>query len=226
MYKADLWRLCKLYIHGGVYADVDLVPHINLEYFDKDVSFYSCISAINRNSIFQAFMMNYKPKSELIYIMLLSFLLNNPQNFCNGPTFDMFNVLQYNIHEPIQPFKKYTIETLKLEIKIGSSSHNEKRINLFYFPIKDYDIQIKPSEYKDTFEFSVKNNILNVKRIDSNEGWGHDHSCELIIKTKEVIYLFDERPGPHTNWATSAVYNEDFKILDSRDMDYFHNGGW
>ena len=26
MYKADLWRLCKLYIHGGVYADVDLVP--------------------------------------------------------------------------------------------------------------------------------------------------------------------------------------------------------
>jgi len=226
MYKADLWRLCKLYINGGVYADVDLVPHINLEYFDKDVSFYSCISAISRNSIFQAFMVNYKPKSELIYIMLLSFLLNNPQNFCNGPTFDMFNVLQYNIHEPIQPFRKYTIETLKLEIKIGSSSHNEKRINLFYFPIKDYDIQIKPSEYKDTFEFSVKNNILNVKRIDSNEGWGHNHSCELIIKTKEVIYLFDERPGPNTNWATSAVYYDDCKILDSRDMDYFHNGGW
>jgi len=25
MYKADLWRLCKLYINGGVYADVDLV---------------------------------------------------------------------------------------------------------------------------------------------------------------------------------------------------------
>lgn len=226
MYKADLWRLCKLYINGGVYADVDLVPHINLEYFDKDVSFYSCISAISRNSIFQAFMINYKPKSELIYIMLLSFLLNNPQNFCNGPTFDMFNVLQYNIYEPIQPFRKYTIETLKLEIKIGSSSHNEKRINLFYFPLKDYDIQLKPSGYNDTFEFSVINNILNVKRIDSNEGWGHNHSCELVIKTKEVVYLFDERPGPNTNWATSAVYHEDFKILDSRDMDYFHKGGW
>ena len=226
MYKADLWRLCKLYINGGVYADVDLVPHFNLEYLDKDVTFYSCMSAINRNSIFQAFMMNYKQKSGLIYIMLLSFLLNNPQNYSNGPTFDMFNVLQYNIHEPIQPFKKYTIETLKLEIKIGPSSQNEKKINLFYFPLKEYDIQIKHSGYDDMFEFSVKNNILNVKRIDINEGWGHHHSCELIIKSKEVIYLLDERPGPNTNWATSAVYYDDFKILDSRDMDYFHNGGW
>jgi len=53
MYKADLWRLCKLYIHGGVYADVDLVPYINIDNLDKDITFYSCISDSN-DGIFQA----------------------------------------------------------------------------------------------------------------------------------------------------------------------------
>ena len=36
MYKADLWRLCKLYINGGVYADVDLVPHLNINNLNKN----------------------------------------------------------------------------------------------------------------------------------------------------------------------------------------------
>ena len=30
MFKADLWRLCKLYIYGGVYADIDLVPYTSI----------------------------------------------------------------------------------------------------------------------------------------------------------------------------------------------------
>ena len=36
-YKSDLWRLCKLYIRGGVYADVDLIPYINLDTLDNAV---------------------------------------------------------------------------------------------------------------------------------------------------------------------------------------------
>jgi len=226
MYKADLWRLCKLYVNGGVYADVDLVPYLNLDYLDKDVTFYSCISSVNTQSIFQAFIINHKVKSPLIYLMLLSFLLNNPQNYPNGPTFDMFNVLQYNINEPMQPFKKYILSEVKLEIKIGPSDTNEKKINLFYFPIEDYDIQLKPNPYEDMFELSIKNNILTVKRTDSDSGWGHNHSCDLIIKSSEKIYLFKERCGYNNNWASSAVYDNDIKILDSRDPEYFRNGGW
>ena len=62
MYKADLWRLCKLYINGGVYADIDLVPYIDIDTLDKHITFYSCMST-NPNSIFQAFMINFsKPK--------------------------------------------------------------------------------------------------------------------------------------------------------------------
>tara|TARA_B110000211_G_scaffold158151_1_gene179016 strand:+ start:7527 stop:7868 length:342 start_codon:yes stop_codon:yes gene_type:complete len=34
-FKADLWRLCKLYKNSGVYADVDLVPYLNIDKLDK-----------------------------------------------------------------------------------------------------------------------------------------------------------------------------------------------
>ena len=31
MFKADLWRLCKLYVYGGIYADIDLVPYLSID---------------------------------------------------------------------------------------------------------------------------------------------------------------------------------------------------
>ena len=46
MYKADLWRLCKLYINSGIYADVDLVPYLNIDELDKDISFYTCVNCL------------------------------------------------------------------------------------------------------------------------------------------------------------------------------------
>lgn len=225
MYKADLWRLCKLYINGGIYADVDLIPYLNIDSLDKDVTFYSSIS-IDDLSIFQAFIVNHRPKSGLIYLMLLSLLLNNPYDRINGPTYDMYNFLKYNINETLQPFKKYHLDVCKLEIKIGSSSTNNKQINLLYFPLEEYDIQLKPNGFNDLFEFSVKDNILTVTRIDIDDGWGHEHYCELIIKSKEVVYLFKEIPGRNNQWQTSSVHHNDKKILDSRDMEYHRNGGW
>ena len=30
-HKSDLWRLCKLYINSGVYADVDIVPFLDID---------------------------------------------------------------------------------------------------------------------------------------------------------------------------------------------------
>ena len=79
MYKADLWRLCKLYKNGGVYADVDLVPYLNINSLDKNITFYSCLSLSN-DSIFQAFMVNFsKPKNPLILSFLIS---SNSYNSC------------------------------------------------------------------------------------------------------------------------------------------------
>src|SRR6056300_1527572 len=52
MHKCDFWRLCKLYLHGGVYADVDLIPHVSIDSLLKEnATFYSCKSIVT-NSIF------------------------------------------------------------------------------------------------------------------------------------------------------------------------------
>jgi hypothetical protein len=38
-----------------------------------------------------------------------------------------------------------------------------------------------PTKYKDVFNFEIKNNILIVRRVDSHNGWGHEH---IAIFTK------------------------------------------
>lgn len=221
MFKADLWRLCKLYVHGGVYADVDLVPYINIDELDKSITFYSCLS-IDSNCIFQAFMVS-KPKNPLILNFLVSFLLNNPYKIINGPTIDMYDCLKHNLNHIVSD-KKYEIEEVKILVKIGSSDINTKLVNLHYFPDIDHTITLCKNEFKDTFNFMIKNNFLIVNRTDERTGWGHDHSVNICIKSNESIYLFKENIG--TTWIDSYVTFDNKKILESRDLNYFSNKGW
>ena len=52
-YKADLWRYCVLYKHGGIYMDMRYTPHhnyklinlINQEHFVKDIEGYNIYNA-------------------------------------------------------------------------------------------------------------------------------------------------------------------------------------
>jgi hypothetical protein len=224
--KSDLWRLCKLYVYGGVYADVDLVPYINIDTLDKDVTFYSCLS-INKHSIFQAFMIHFKPRSNLILHFLISILHNKP--FGGGlPTYDMYNCIHYNLNEiDILPDTKYNIDQIKILINIGSSDQQKKKINLYYFPNDIYyEIKVNKNNYKDTFNFSILNNYLFITRTDQNTGWGHNHYITIFIKSKEVLYFFKENIGENNNWITSFVTYKGNKILDSRDLQYNNNGGW
>ena len=194
MYKADLWRLCKLYVYGGVYADVDLVPYLNIDNLDKNITFYSCLSNTN-DCIFQAFIVNFsKPKNSLIFIFLLSFLINNPYRYHNGPTYDMYNCIKYNLNNiNILSDTKYEIDKVKINIHIGSSEINNKNIILHYFPQDiEYDIIVKETTCCCDFDFTIKNDILNVKRIDLDSGWGDDISIDIIIKSKESIYFFKD----------------------------------
>ena len=228
IYKADLWRLCKLYMNGGVYADVDLVPYLNIDTLDKNISFYSCLS-INLKCIFQAFMINFtKPKNSLIFIFLLSFLLNNPQTYCNGPPFDMFKCIKYNLNNiHLKPDTKYFLKEVKIPLSIGSSESNIKKINLYYFPEDiEYIIRLHDNFYKNKFEFKICKNQLIVERIDENNGWEYNYSIDICIKSSQSIYLFKENIGNNNNWVTSYVTLNSKKILDSRDLEYFHNKGW
>ncbi len=229
MYKADLWRLCKLYKNSGVYADVDLVPYLNIDKLDKNITFYSCMSK-DINSIFQALMINFsKPNHPLLLVLLLSFLINKAYTkHPNGPTFDMYNCIKYMLNiETILPEQKYEIDLVKLKICIGASSKNTKEINLYYFPEDiQYTINLHKNDYKDVFDFEIKNNYLIVKRLDESNGWGHNHYIDICFPSKSIFFFFKENVGPNNNWITSYVTHNDKKILDSRDMDYYKNRGW
>jgi hypothetical protein len=222
MYKADLWRLCKLYIDGGVYADVDLVPYLNIDTLNKNISFYSCL-ARDKKSIFQAFMVNlFEKNSPLILCFLISFLQNNPYNYNNGPTIDMYNCIKYNLIHNIYPNIKYKIEEIKIPITIGPSEKNIKNIDLYFFPndLKNYKIKLKKNKYDDKFNFEINNNILKVKRLDYDSGWGHNHKCDICIPYNKNILLFEEKGRP-----AYVTYNNK-KILLSRDPEYAKNKGW
>lgn len=226
MYKADLWRLCKLYINGGIYADVDLVPHINMNILDKDITFYSCL-AIDKNSIFQAFIMNNStPKDPLLLCFIVSFLQNNPYNYHNGPTFDMYNCISYNLNNiKLMPEIKYKLSTIRIPIIVGSSIKNNKEINLFYFPDDiEYTIQVKHHIYADTFNFKIKNNILYINRTDTNTGWGQKLIIDICIKANKSIYLFEEKSYNTSDIYTCYISYKGKNIIDSRDINY--KNGW
>lgn len=172
MYKADLWRLCKLYIHGGVYADIDLVPFRSLAQMTGSASpspshsptFYSCLS-LGSPSVFQAFMKHTRPRSPLLLGCLLSFLVNKPYtNIDNGPTNDMYHFLLYNVRadikaraaevdgapvpfsvpESLQPYTDYTLR--KVRIPIHFSSRDEDIVPLHYFPVGiTYTLSVSPN---------------------------------------------------------------------------------
>jgi hypothetical protein len=140
----------------------------------------------------------------------------------------MYNCIKYNLNGiNIYPEKKYETEEIKIRIAIGKSNENTKMIDLYYFPVDVlFTVKLIPCPYGDSFVFDIKNNILIVTRVDMKSGWEYDHSCDICIKSNEKIFLFKENSGPNNDWVTSYITLNNKKILDSRDLDYYKNGGW
>ena len=237
MNKADLWRLCKLYVNSGVYADVDLVPYLDIDSLDKNITFYSCI-ANNNISIFQAIMICFYEKKNhpLFLIFLLSFIINKPynSNHKSKPTYDMYDCIKYMLDvEKILPEIKYEIDILKLKINIGSSIKNIKTINLNYFPknIENFYIKLHKNSHNNTFNFEILDNKLIVKRLDKNTGWGYNHNIDICFNHKTSFYFFKESLPKWVNcntpfWLKEYLFfveNNNIKILDSRDDMYINN---
>ena len=234
MYKADLWRYCKLYKNTGVYADVDLVPYLNIDTLDKDISFYTCLSECKEHC-FQALMINNgKPNDPLLLVILLSYLINKPYLNIDGvePCRDMLKCIKYILNlEDLEYEKKYITESLKLKICIGSCTRKNKQINLYYFPHDiDYTINLHKNEYPDTFSFKIIDNYLFVERMDRNSGWGHNHYIDICFNSNASFFFFKENYNNNftgdERWIKSYVTLNNKKILDSRDLEYHKNKGW
>ena len=84
MYKADLWRLCKLYVNGGIYADVDLVPYMPLdELLNLGHTFYTALSK-NSGRCFQAIIIA-TPRNPIVLSCIYSLCKNRPFAIDGGP---------------------------------------------------------------------------------------------------------------------------------------------
>ena len=173
-------------------------------------------------------MINFsKPKNPLILQFLISFLLNNPYTYPNGPCHDMFNCIKYNLNGiEIDSNTEYKMKELKINVKIGKSDTNTKKINLYFFPndIKYY-IKLNEENIIENFIFTIENNYLIVTRLDQKTGWEKDYSVDICIESNESIYLFQEC-GNFDNILNCYVSLNGMKILDSRDRNYFENKGW
>jgi predicted Ser/Thr protein kinase len=66
-------------------------------------------------------------------------------------------------------------------IRFGSSKKNTKRVPLNAPIAKHHNILLKPTKYPDTFDFQIKKGVLIIKRTDSDGGWGHKHTCHVLI---------------------------------------------
>ncbi len=76
-HKADLFRYCVLYVHGGVYFDIKIKPDVPLsQMFDHEKLdvFYTVLSAYDH--IFQGFLATY-PKNN-IFLNLINRLVDTP----------------------------------------------------------------------------------------------------------------------------------------------------
>ena len=206
MYKADLWRLCKLYIHGGVYADIDLVPFapISKSITDDVITtgrgpryFYSCLS-LGSPSIFQAFIYESQAESPLLLGFLVSFLVNKPYTkIDNGPTTDMYNLILYNVRaeatvnhstapKKLEPYTYYFLR--KIRIPIHVTSIDENIIPLHYFPSNvKYTLSISPNTHntwvlanQNKFEMKIVNHCLIVNIVDDTET-ATDYNHESFI---------------------------------------------
>ena len=188
MYKADLWRLCKLYVNGGVYADIDLVPFRSLSEITASVpapvpapTFYSCVSLVPEH-IFQAFIIQTRARSPLLLGCLSSFLYNKAYlNMDNGPTTDMYHFILYNVRAAaladgagpsdiptiLQPYTNYILRQIRIPIRL--SFIHDDNIPLYYFPDSDvtYTVSISPNTRnewvlanRDKYKMKIENHQL------------------------------------------------------------------
>ena len=87
MYKADLWRYCILYIHGGIYMDIkfNTTPNVNLSQFLTREYFVRDLVNDNMQGVYNGFMV-CKPKNPIL-LKCIKQIVDNVQNNFYGNTF-------------------------------------------------------------------------------------------------------------------------------------------
>ena len=228
MHKCDLWRLCKLYLHGGVYADVDLVPHVSVdEMIKENATFYSCKS-INSESIFQALLIS-TPKNPILLTCLMSFIMHRPyKRDIIGPTKDMYKAISnYILKSEVPSNILKPCDNFDIYFKLGRFTEKKKVVHLpipFFIKNKKYIWFTYPFDITRLIDIKFTSNKQILVQVNNPLPKNVDYFLVLRIYSKESLFMFQEiNPDPKPEIANCYVSYKGKKLLDSRDKNYFES---
>lgn len=76
-YKADLWRLCVLYVYGGIYMDIKMQPFNNFKFYNLLYDEHFCKDRLDK-CIYNAIMVCKPGNSFLLHV--IRYILRNVRN--------------------------------------------------------------------------------------------------------------------------------------------------
>jgi len=185
-HKIDLWRYCILYDTGGIYMDADCILLDNIDNLLENCNCFFTSNNREVKDIFNGFLGTF-PKNP-IYREIIDYMIKKKNNFndyyynCK----ELYNIINKYIDFEVYKYDNYLF---KEKIFIGNSLTNTKSI----FLNKNIDdLKFDENSYSDKFEYKYEDNILTVKRIDVNTGWGQDLLCTIYFKSIKIKILWDK----------------------------------
>lgn len=167
--KSDFFRLCILYIYGGVYADNDIVPYIPLrDFVEPDVDFLTCISY------------NYTPKFN-IYNYNPHFMIAKPFNQ------NLYNIILKYVEMYVNnvEYTYWSWSICKHMTKIYNFNFTSSGNNIFFLDKQKYQFSTETVE--------INNNIYdfsNFRELDQNAHKGEPIKVFCNYKGIQILNNF------------------------------------
>jgi len=151
--KSDFWRLCVLYVYGGVYYDIDIEPYVPISDFIEDnITFCTCLS-VNKKHIFQAFLASTQKNFLIRTCIMIMYLKNNRKlnYFEMSGTYDMYFVLKKFLqNKEIKANKVYDMQKQKIKILEEYAEDNTNLVTITNTAkVRFQNVDIFKSRYND-----------------------------------------------------------------------------
>ena len=171
-FRSDIWRLCALYVYGGIYSDVHIRPHFKSEPSSllDSADYVFCIDKPSSSTYIYNALMKMPKKSKLIKIILDEILSNVEQEYyperdleVSGPGVHGKVILDY------------------LDIEVFTEGFIEKNGELFLFLThkKNY------KQHKHEYSISLDNTIVFLCRYA-----GYREELQIICDNEHYSELF------------------------------------
>jgi len=138
--KADFWRVCMLYIHGGVYSDIDNQPFVPIkDFIEEDIDFLTCISWGWKKHHFNPNLIFCKKGNSIMKDCIDWYISQYEDQKVNKSFYSywgwsIMNAFQHTLH--IKDFKRedgvYDHEGMKIQLLLEKNHSNYYKVSNIY----------------------------------------------------------------------------------------------